>query len=992
MNERRERLGTRQLYSEEIADALWLAARVRPSRASTGAGRVGRPAASEPSGPAPARDVEDEVPPQPPPEPGTGPGGDPAAPANVGLLYRAAANVLTGQATSARLVRSWPEPEWLPNELSISRALRPLMATVPSPWEDVLAEEETAVRAAEAGVWLPAYEPAPMHPFDMLLVVDNSASMRIWQRTATELRTLLERQGAFRDVRHALVDTDRTPLTVHTGENSTMPRDPDQLIDPTGRRIVLVLTDGIGRVWRTGKMGRLLRSWARTAPLAVAHVLPVEMWHWTGMSARRARIHAPRPGLPNGRLAVLSGDLSRGTPPIPVVSLESRGFRRWAELLTGTTAAGVEMAVLPTTWKSEEDNESAAAAGGTGPAERVLRFRTGASPQAFRLAGLLSAAPLTIAMMRAIQSELLPGSAPAHLAEVFVSGLLRRIPSPSGAEYDFLDGLRPELLATSTRADTARVLRLVCNLLGPDVEAGRNLLQALEDPEQTADPRVTPENRHFIAVQHDALRALAGPYARRARRLREALAVPAGTDMSTVDDDRPSGGRAGRPRITDLRPGSGPRSGGSDMAATSSDQPVHSGRRSGEQPAVWGGVPLRNVNFIGRSKLLDVVYERLSAATPTAVLPEALHGLGGVGKSQIAVEYVYRHATEYDLIWWIPAEKPVQIQTAFVELAKKLKLPVDQSVDTAVPAVIEALRSGTPYRHWLLIFDNADRPEDVRGFFPPGLGHILVTSRNTQWSAVAHAVEVDVFTRSESRELLQRRNQEMSDNDADRLADALGDLPLAVEQAAAWRAETGMSADEYLRLFEDKRAELLESSPPLDYQVAVAAAWNVSLDRLRRENPGAMDLLRVCAFFAPEPISRNLFANVQELPRFKELEETLRDPILLSRAIREINRYSLARIDHRNDTIQLHRLVQRALRNQLSEQEEVDVKHAAHVILASSDPNQADTVENWPRYSDLIPHVRASEAMDCENQWVRKVAINVVVFLRAWGDPNGARE
>jgi hypothetical protein len=149
---------------------------------------------------------------------------------------------------------------------------------------------------------------------------------------------------------------------------------------------------------------------------------------------------------------------------------------------------------------------------------------------------------------------------------------------------------------------------------------------------------------------------------------------------------------------------------------------------------------------------------------------------------------------------------------------------------------------------------------DVRPFFPSGPGHVLVTSRNAQWSTVGHAVEVGVFTRSESRDLLRRRNRELTDSEADELAEALGDLPLAVEQAAAWRAETEMPVEEYLRLFEGNRMRLLDSTPPPGYQLSVAAAWNVSMDRLRTESPGAFDLL-------------NLSVNLRQLGRLADAQQ-----------------------------------------------------------------------------------------------------------------------
>ncbi len=428
------------------------------------------------------------------------------------------------------------------------------------------------------------------------------------------------------------------------------------------------------------------------------------------------------------------------------------------------------------------------------------------------------------------------------------------------------------------------------------------------------------------------------------------------------------------------------------MTVTSSE-PATDVRRSSVQPAVWGGVPLRNVNFIGRKELLESLRSQLSRSTPTAILPGALHGMGGIGKSQIAVEYVYRHAEDYDLIWWIPSENPSEIQASLVQLAQRLDLPVEQSIYTAIPAVLEELRVGGRFQRWLLIFDNANRPEHVRDFWPRGgEGHILVTSRNPQWSEVAQALEVDVFQREESRQLLQRRNADLADADADRMAGVLGDLPLAVEQAAAWRAETGMTTTEYLELFEEKRTELLESRPPADYEVAVEAAWNVSIDQLREDNPGALELLEVCAFFSPEPISRATFSGVRNVPVSEALERTLADPIRLSRAIREITRYSLAKIDHRSDTLQLHRLVQLVLRNKLSPDDQVRVRHTAHLLLANRDPKKPDSVEYWPRYAELLPHIRAVGAENCTDEWVRRMAINAVNYLFAFGDPAGALE
>ncbi|WP_189492761.1 NB-ARC domain-containing protein [Streptomyces antnestii] len=188
------------------------------------------------------------------------------------------------------------------------------------------------------------------------------------------------------------------------------------------------------------------------------------------------------------------------------------------------------------------------------------------------------------------------------------------------------------------------------------------------------------------------------------------------------------------------------------MSGLQSTQAGSRGDALQKPPPVWGNVPPRNRAFTGRVQLLEDLHRRLQEGT-TAVLPEALQGMGGVGKSQLAVEYVYRHLHEYQVVWWIPAEQPQQIRQFLVQLAGRLNLKVGSGeANTAVPAVIEALRIGEPFKNWLLIFDNAEDPESVREFFPTnGPGRILVTSRNSQWTSSARPLEVDVFTREESR-------------------------------------------------------------------------------------------------------------------------------------------------------------------------------------------------------------------------------------------------
>ncbi|MDX8048615.1 FxSxx-COOH system tetratricopeptide repeat protein [Lentzea sp. BCCO 10_0798] len=888
--------------------------------------------------------------------------------------------------------------ENLPHTRAISRALRPLARLVPSDHEVEFDEETTAVRVAETGVWLPAFLPALTRPFEIALVVDT-ASLEIWQREIADFRAVLETEGAFRTVRLYFVDFDQESagdLLVRVGAPDGPSRGPAELLDPSGGRLVLVVTDGVGRAWHTGAADRVIGYWGRSIHVSVMHLLPHELWSWTGLVTTRVQLRMPDAGAPNARIRYRLADPSDERPPdtavpVPVLELRPDWLGHWTRLVTGDGPA-VRLTTLFADPSAKESTFEVDPLPHLSPADRVSRFRTIASPPAFALAGLLAATPvpLKLPVMSAVRQTVLPGTKLSHLAEVLLGGLVERDESTSSpGTYEFREGLRQELLSTCSRADTARVLRTVADFLGPKAEAARGIKEALDDPD-SAISEATPESLPHLRLQQVIFRAMSGPYVKRSNRIRAMITDLTADRVEPETESADSIARVSAPaeeespsQISTINAAD---PGGTVTVRDEASSTILS--QQGDAPRAWS-VPPRNFNFTGRTAMLAALNTRLTSgdANPTAVLPEALYGLGGIGKSQVAVEYAYLHADDYDVVWWIPSEDPTHIRSVFVELAAQLGIPNTGAVNSVIAAVRESLRRGHPYRRWLLVFDNADKPEDVRPFFPTGgSGHILVTSRNTHWSSVAQTVEVDLFSRAESKQLLQRRNQGLTDSDAEQVADVLGDLPLAIEQAASWLRETGMNAGEYLSLFARKRAELLEAGLPVDYHVPVAAAWNVSFDRLSEENPAALQLLQVCAFFAPEPISRSLFIELQGIPVPDELGEALRDPLLLGKAMRQINKYSLAQIDQSKGTILLHRLVQGALFDRMTPQERAQMRHAAHVLLATDDPRGPATQNNWPKYIELLPHVRASKMQECDDPWVRRTALHSAVFLAAWGD------
>jgi tetratricopeptide (TPR) repeat protein len=487
--------------------------------------------------------------------------------------------------------------------------------------------------------------------------------------------------------------------------------------------------------------------------------------------------------------------------------------------------------------------------------------------------------------------------------------------------------------------------------------------------------------------------------------------TPSGSNLGELDDVTAADGRA----MTEAEMNNGEMSDSVTFGATPDtepavardDPPAESGPRpQGEKmaagapttrlterlPKVWGDVPQRNDNFTGREELLERLHEELTARRQTAVLP--LHGMGGVGKSQLAVEYVYRHREDFDLVWWVPAEQPGQILDSLTRLAQHLKLDGSREANTAVPAVKEALSTDQlPYDRWLLVFDNAEDAKKVQEHFPSGgNGKILVTSRDPYWSQTTQVLEVDVFSRAESISFLKKRNEDLSEQNADELAEVLGDLPLAIEQAAAWRVATGMSVSEYLSLLESKRAELLRTSPSPEYEQSVAAAWRVSLHRLREVNEAALQLLQVFSFFAPEPIPRSLFEGKQDASITDLLDETLSDKFRLNRAIRDINRLALARVDYTANTVQIHRLVQAVVVDDMDDAEREVMRAGAHTLLANSNLSDPSLQDEWPGYQRIRPHVVVSRAVESPKPRVQKLVFDLAQFIYHWGDHTGSEE
>jgi tetratricopeptide (TPR) repeat protein len=407
-------------------------------------------------------------------------------------------------------------------------------------------------------------------------------------------------------------------------------------------------------------------------------------------------------------------------------------------------------------------------------------------------------------------------------------------------------------------------------------------------------------------------------------------------------------------------------------------------RLPGSVPRVWN-VPARNPGFTGRDGLLVEVRERLLADDRAVV--QALQGMGGVGKTQLATEYAHRFAGTYDLAWWVNSEQGGLIGDQFAALGAALGC-VDPGAGMEVvhSAVLAELRERGG---WLLVFDNASNPGDITPWLPGGGGHVLITSRERSWAEVAVPVEVDVLARPESVAILQARVTGLSDADAGTLAAQLGDLPLAVAQAAGFMAETGMPAAQYLDLLRTRARQLLAEGVPGSYPRSLAAATQLIADRLAAEDPAAGELASLCAFLAPEPIPGDLFTSAPgELPR--RLTARARDPLAWRQTLARLAGQSLARVEEGG--LVLHRLTQAILRDRLTPAQATAARQRAEAILAASNPGDPGNPVTWPRWARLMPHLLAVRPAVTGNPALRWMACNACWYLLSRGDTRTAHD
>ncbi|MFJ7017278.1 FxSxx-COOH system tetratricopeptide repeat protein [Streptomyces sp. NPDC101117] len=1027
---------------EELADILWLARHVlSEGEEQLGEGRG--TATTTRSTPLPDNDTSEDSEPN-----------GPAGRHEAALHIRAHSD---GRTRAPAVPIHVPAEAALPHSLELTRALRPLTRKVPSRTVFELDEEETVARLVDENVMVPVLRPQPSRWLTLTLVVDTGPSMHLWHQEVREFHEGLSRLGAFRDIRRWNLSGEEGGQTVALRPHPSVGRPPRhhrEIVDPTGDQLILVLSDTVGSIWRTGAAERLLVDWARRSQVALAHLLPARLWNRGGATPTPVSLHIPHRGAPNARWKTApSSRRSVPTPPVvpvPVLELEPRPLRDWAEMTTGADgwrpASSLMLPLRPKTDREDARDRSQRRPPATAPLpaeEALLRFRLSASPGSWELAGLLSAlSTVTLPVARLVQTAMLDEPSRGDLAELFLGGILRRVPVPDASDggeprFAFPPGVRDALLNAQYDDDVHTVHALVrdrvSEYLEPRYGSARDFTAALTGVADggvsyTGEPFALPSAAALTRLGHaprgDVAERFLLSYAAADRAWAEWVAwqlkgagytvmldlwSEAGSTIPSrltqfADSDvvvalfstayfeaarwtvpelhatlAAGQGRVIPLRLDDTTPPTLLRSlltrdlFGLDEegarrvlleAVQGPERPVapprypSAGERPpsrkagpplpGALPPVWHHPP-RNPHFVGRDELLLKIRQFLADASAPAVV--VVHGPAGVGKTQLACEYVHRFAGDYDVVWWVSAEGPGTIRDGLARLAAAMGL--------AAPAALgDELRARG---HWLLVFDDANELGAVEPYLPAGTGHVLIVSRSGRYPGAT--VHVGPLSRREAVALLRGRIPTLSRTHAERLAERLDDDPLSLAQAVAYLATTSVTGEQLLTLLGGDQGTFTE---------AIRGLWV----RLDAEDSDALDFLKACALLAPEPLP---------LPGITDGPPVPGAPVLSSqrarrRVLRVLEKHALARVS--DDSVEVHGLVFNALREALTPAEHERAAAYACRLLEAPYSERARRTHPRPLPVGLLPHLIAIAPADLVTSGARSAACEACQSLR----------
>jgi hypothetical protein len=374
----------------------------------------------------------------------------------------------------------------------------------------------------------------------------------------------------------------------------------------------------------------------------------------------------------------------------------------------------------------------------------------------------------------------------------------------------------------------------------------------------------------------------------------------------------------------------------------------------------------------GRKELLADVDRLLTGVAMGGPHVVVLCGLGGAGKTSVALEYAYRHLAGSGLVWQFVAEEPTALTAGFGELAAELGVRDLLSAGDPIAQVhgVLAARTGD----WILLFDNAPGPAALQHVLPPlGRGQVIVTSQNPHWPG-RQVLPVPELGQETAADFLQFRKSSADWGAAMELAAELGGLPLALEQAAAYMQATGRDIAGCLTLFRKRCIDLLKRGEPAGYEKQVATTWTLAFDQLEQTAPVAIGLLRLLACCAPEQIPLRLL--LKPLPRSADslpadLEPILADPVAADDAVAALRRFSLISPPH-DGMVSVHRLVQAVTLGGLADGQASAWREAAQHLIEAAIPADPREPDAWPDFAVMLSHAKA--ALNAESEGMGRIA------------------
>ncbi|MFS8201670.1 FxSxx-COOH system tetratricopeptide repeat protein [Streptomyces sp. CWNU-52B] len=412
-------------------------------------------------------------------------------------------------------------------------------------------------------------------------------------------------------------------------------------------------------------------------------------------------------------------------------------------------------------------------------------------------------------------------------------------------------------------------------------------------------------------------------------------------------------------------------------------RPADRTRFPGRQPDVVS-LPMRDVRFVGRTRQLGELREGFAFSSADHVPPHVLWGMKGSGKRQVALEYAHRFASQYDLVWWIPAADDDSIRAGLRALAREFNAAVGDAGGGDDPAaLLAALRTGRFCSRWLLVFEGAPSIDVLDPYVPTtGPGHVLITSLTSEWPVGYETQQIESFTHEESLRLLRAGLPGAKTEDLDRLAQRLGDHPLMLNTAVAELSSSPAQVDRYIALI-DRLESDAPGEVPGPYRT-MDAVYRVRFKGLRRQFPAAARLLQLCSFLSADGVGMRVIESPGMIGRLARLDPSLQDTLRLRNVLNQLSVATLAVEDPKAGRLKVHRILQDLVRGWMTPEERAETHAEALAVLAAMVPSdlQRHEPEHRKDFAELDRHLEPSGALESSDPQVHRWLVSQVYHRR----------